>query len=318
MSRPTRFGVQANPKDLKEFRQAAKTAEAAGFYALFVPDHPASCVSPFVALGAAAAVTAKIRLGTYVLNAGVHHPLQSANDLNTLDLLSEGRAILGVGAGHTPIEWTCRGLVYPTAQARVDRMMKFTEHVRALSRGDVVNASDDHFTFNDATISQPAACQNPVPLLVGGNGPTVLRFAGARSDTVSVSGLGATTSDGHTHIPKWSHAEIDESVAHIRMGAAGGAGPVIEALVQCIKITDERQAMLDSFARGADIDASLIEDNPFVLIGSARHIADQIASHRERWGFTSFVARGSDLVDFASLAEHVNLSDGTAKLASDV
>ncbi len=83
MSNVARFGVQVDLTDASEFLQAANTAEAAGLYALFVPDHPSSCVSPFVALGAAAMVTARIRLGTYVLNTGVHHPLQTTNDLNT-------------------------------------------------------------------------------------------------------------------------------------------------------------------------------------------------------------------------------------------
>ena len=305
MTNTTRFGVQADPTNAKEFREAAKTAEAAGLYALFVPDHPGSCTSPFVALAAAAAVTERIRLGTYVLNTGVHHPLQTANDLNTLDLLSDGRAILGVGAGHTPAEWTQRGLAYPSAKSRVDRMMNFTEHVRSLSRGEKVNETSEYFTFNLASITSPVAHQSPIPLLVGGNGPTVLRFAGAHSDTVSVSGLGATKSDGHSHIPKWSHPEITESIRHINSGAAGGNRPVIEALVQRLKITNDRPAALESFARLAVIDVSLIEDNPFVLIGSAAHIVDQITAHRERWNFTSFVARTRDLADLTSIAQHI-------------
>lgn len=305
MSRQTRFGIQANPKGAQELVHVAKTAEAAGLYALFVPDHPASCVSPFVALAAAATVTEHIQLGTYVLNTGVHHPLQTANDVNTLDLLSDGRAILGVGAGHTPAEWTHRGLAYPTAKSRVDRMIRFTEHVRSLSRGDVLTADDDYFSFDSAAISHPVARQTPIPLLVGGNGPTVLRFAGAYSDTVSVSGLGSTKSDGHSHTPKWSHAEIAESVGHVQTGAADGSGPVLEALVQRLKITNDRQDTLDSFARLADIDVALIDDNPFVLVGTAAHIADQIAAHRERWGFTSFVARASDLTDLATMAERM-------------
>ena len=300
----TRFGVQADPTSAREFVQVARTAESAGLYALFVPDHPASCASPFVALAAAAAVTQRIRLGTYVLNTGVHHPLQIANDLNTLDLLSDGRAVMGLGAGHTPTEWTQRGLNYPTAKSRVDRMMRFSEHVRALSRGDVVNSRDEYFVLNDAKIASPVACQTPVPLLIGGNGPKVLRFAGEHSETVSVSGLGATKSDGHSHVPCWSHAEIDESISHIRTGATDRDGPVVEALVQRLKITDDRRATMESFARRADIDIALVEDNPFVLVGTVAHITDQIAAHRQRWGFTSFVARASDLVDICALVEH--------------
>jgi probable F420-dependent oxidoreductase len=305
VSKVIRFGVQTDPTNAKEFRQTAKGAEAAGLYALFVPDHPGTCTSPFVALGAAASVTERIRLGTYVLNTGVHHPVQTANDLNTLDLLSDGRAIFGVGAGHTPAEWSQRGLSYPNATSRVDRMIRFTEHVGALSRGVTVNGTDEYFTLNDASITSPVAHQKPIPLLVGGNGPKVLRFAGAHSETVSVSGLGATKPDGHTHIPLWTHAEIDQSINHIGEGAAGSPGPVIEAFVQCVKITNDRQRTLDRFARLADMDVSLVEDIPFVLIGTVAQIADQIAAHRERWNFTSFVARTRDLADLTALAHHM-------------
>ena len=80
----------------------------------------------------------------------------------------------------------------------------------------------------------------------------------------------------------------------------------MEALVQLLKITDDRQATLDSFAGLAGIDSALIDDTPFVLVGTAEHIADQIVAHRERWGFTSFVARVSDLADLCTLAEHLN------------
>jgi probable F420-dependent oxidoreductase len=306
MSGDTRLGVQIDPRNATELLDAARAAEAAGLYAVFVPDHPGSCVSPFVTLAAAASATERIRLGTYVLNAGIHHPVQVANDVNTLDLLSDGRAILGVGAGHTPAEWTQRGLEYPAAAARVERMISFTEHVRALCRGDVLNAVNDIFTLHDAVVRHPVAQQSPIPLLVGGNGPRVLRYAGAHSDIVSVSGLGATKSDGHTHVPKWSHTAITESVGHVRAGADGRTVPVIEALVQALVITNDRTSALGAFARRADIDVSLIEDIPFILVGTLAHIADQIAAHRERWGFTSFVARAAHLTDLAAVAEHVS------------
>lgn len=77
--------------------------------------------------------------------------------------------------------------------------------------------------------------------------------------------------------------------------------------MQYLKVTDDRRAALDEFIRLADVDVSLVEDNPFVLVGSLPHIADQIAAHRERWGFTSYVARAAHLPDLASLAEYIGV-----------
>ena len=81
------------------------------------PTTPVSPRPPFVALATAAAATSKIRLGTYVVNVGVRDPLQIATDVATLDVVSGGRAQLGIGAGHTPAEWTMTGTPYPSPRA---------------------------------------------------------------------------------------------------------------------------------------------------------------------------------------------------------
>lgn len=76
--------------------------EGAAFDGLYVSDHPGTGPAPFVALAAAVAVTERIQLGTCVLNAGVWDPVALASEVATLDVVSGGRAVLGVGAGHTP------------------------------------------------------------------------------------------------------------------------------------------------------------------------------------------------------------------------
>jgi alkanesulfonate monooxygenase SsuD/methylene tetrahydromethanopterin reductase-like flavin-dependent oxidoreductase (luciferase family) len=65
-------------------------------------------------LAAAAAATSRIRLGTYVVNAGAREPLHLASEVATLDVVSGGRAVFGAGAGHTPAEWTMFGRPYPS------------------------------------------------------------------------------------------------------------------------------------------------------------------------------------------------------------
>jgi len=67
-------------------------------------------------------VTERIRLGTYVLQAGVREPLDMANDAATLDLLDPGRVVLGMGAGHTPVEWGAIGRRRPAPAKRIARL----------------------------------------------------------------------------------------------------------------------------------------------------------------------------------------------------
>jgi alkanesulfonate monooxygenase SsuD/methylene tetrahydromethanopterin reductase-like flavin-dependent oxidoreductase (luciferase family) len=118
-----RFGVQADiTSDAPTWLQLAGKVEALGFDALYVADHPGVSASPFAALAAAASATSTLKLGTYVCNTGVREPVAIASDAATLDVISNGRLILGLGAGHTPAEWTMNGSDYPSARARVGRL----------------------------------------------------------------------------------------------------------------------------------------------------------------------------------------------------
>jgi alkanesulfonate monooxygenase SsuD/methylene tetrahydromethanopterin reductase-like flavin-dependent oxidoreductase (luciferase family) len=84
--------VQAQPRDAASWGALARRAETAGYDALLAADHPGVVASPFVALAAAAGVTERLGLGTYVANAGIREPLLLASDVATLDVVSGGRA----------------------------------------------------------------------------------------------------------------------------------------------------------------------------------------------------------------------------------
>ncbi|WP_238454015.1 LLM class flavin-dependent oxidoreductase [Micromonospora sp. ATA51] len=109
------FSVQARPADAASWLDLARRLEAAGFDALLAADHPGHGASPFVSLAAAAAVTSTLGLGSYVSNAGVREPILLATDVATLDMVSGGRARLGLGAGHTPAEWRPSAASGPTS-----------------------------------------------------------------------------------------------------------------------------------------------------------------------------------------------------------
>src|SRR3954451_6050706 len=100
--------------------EVARAAEAAGFAAVFVTDHPAPptrwvrggghvTTDPLITLGFAAAATSKLRLQTNLFVPAYRHPLVAAKSVATLDLLSGGRVILGVGAGYLEPEFAAVG-----------------------------------------------------------------------------------------------------------------------------------------------------------------------------------------------------------------
>ena len=113
------FAVQGELSSRHEWLDLATSADAMGFEALSIADHPGSAAAPFVALAAAAQVTTRLLLAPAVVNAGAWEPLALASEVATLNVLSEGRVVLGIGAGHTPTEWTQIGQPYPLAAQRI-------------------------------------------------------------------------------------------------------------------------------------------------------------------------------------------------------
>ncbi|MEU7144120.1 TIGR03621 family F420-dependent LLM class oxidoreductase [Nocardia sp. NPDC046473] len=293
MHAPIKFSMTANVVEVGSWPDFAKGCEREGFDALMVPDHPGSFVSPFVALAAAATATETIRLGTNVVNAGMWEPFLLAGEVATLDFVSGGRALFGIGAGHTPAEWTMQGREHPSASARVDRMVEVTDTTRRLLAGETVTFAGEHVQLRDAVLNRPRPVQEEVPVLVGGNGTRVLRYAAANADIVGFSGLGRTLADGRNHETRWSRDQIDAHV-ELALDAAQQAGhsPAFEALVQHVEITDDAEAACARFAE--DIPTTSVAEllsAPYVLIGTIDELVTELRAHQKRWGFDRFVMR---------------------------
>jgi probable F420-dependent oxidoreductase len=275
----------------------ARKVEACGFDALYVSDHPGVTASPFSSLAAAASVTSTLRLGTYVCNTGVRDPVHLACDAATVDVVSNGRFILGLGAGHTPVEWTMEGRDYPSAGARVTRLGEMVEVVTRLLSGEVVTFDGDYVRTSEAFLLAPRPVQTRIPLLVGGNGKRLLRLAARCADVISLTGLGRTLEGGHRHTADWSIEAIEERVGLIGQIAPERDAVVLDALVQHVEITDEPAAVA---ARVASVAPGLTPNDvlvsPYALIGAVDELVDQLLAHRERWGFTSYVVR-ADTID---------------------
>jgi probable F420-dependent oxidoreductase len=286
------ISVQASPGDTDSWAGLARRCEAAGFRALLVSDHPGTGPSPFVALAAAAGVTSSLRLGSYVVNAGVRAPLLIAADVATLDVVSHGRAELGIGAGHTPAEWEMTGRNRPSPSERVDRLTRVAATVRELLDGHTVPAADIS-AVRDLRLDGPRPVQPRVPLLVGGGNRTLLRWGGAHADVVGLSGLGRTLTDGHQHAVRWSAQQVDEQVDLVRRGAetAGRELPPLEALVHRVIVTGDREATAAPLAQELDTAVEDVLAVPYVWIGTIREISQQLRSARERWGISRWVVR---------------------------
>ena len=163
----------------------ATAAESAGFAAVFATDHPAPdrrwlasgghpTLDPFVALSFAAAATTTLHVHTNLLVLGYRNPLLTAKSVASLDVLSGGRTIIGVGAGYLDSEFAALGVDAGERGALADEAL---EVMVTAWRAEPFSHAGRHFVASD-TVVAPAPTQEPhPPLWVGGNSMAAMRRA---------------------------------------------------------------------------------------------------------------------------------------------
>ncbi|HEV3450072.1 MAG TPA: TIGR03621 family F420-dependent LLM class oxidoreductase [Acidimicrobiia bacterium] len=292
-TRSFRFGLQLwDAPTGAAWAAAARRAEELGFDVLVVPDHAvAGVLAPLAALGALAAATTRIRIGTLVLNNDFRHPALLAREAATLDLLSGGRFELGLGAGHAAPEYHELGIPFDPPGVRVSRLTSSVAILRRLFDGETVSVDGPHYVLDEHRLD-PA--RRPT-LLVGGNGDRVLRLAARLADVVGFTGLGATLPDGQRHVTEWAVGEIDAKVATVRAAAGDRVDELeLSALVQYVEITEDRALAVEPIAARTGTDPDTLLASPYLLVGTRDEIVEQIRRARDRWGFSYFVTRDAE------------------------
>jgi F420-dependent oxidoreductase-like protein len=182
----------------KRTLEVARAAEAAGIESVWVFDHFHTTPDPtdepvleaYTTLSALAAATQRVRLGQVVTCAGYRNPALLAKMITTIDVISGGRAILGVGAGWKEEEWLAYGYGFPDRRSRLARLKDTLEIATRMF--DAGRASyDGETTTVDGAINVPKPIQQPrIPIMVGGNGRNVTwRLAARYADELNVDAM---------------------------------------------------------------------------------------------------------------------------------
>lgn len=297
---PFRFGLQVARADSRAaLVDRARRAEDLGFDVLQTADHLDEVLPPLVTLAAVATATSTLRLGTLVLNNDLRHPVVLAREAAAVDLLSDGRLELGIGAGHSEPEYRSAGLRFDRPGVRIDRLAESLAVLDGLLRGEEVTHAGTHYTVTGATVS-PRPVQHPrPPLLVGGGGPRLLGVAARTADVVGLTGTGPTRPDGRNHLAShWAPGAVDAQVAHVRAEAAGAGRPApeLQALVQVVTVTDDRRGALQAVQRHLpELTIDDLEGTPYLLVGTVDSMVEQLLAARERWGFSYVSVRDEAL-----------------------
>jgi len=308
--RPFRFGVVAGGvASREEWVAKARRAEELGYSIFLVPDHFVNDISPFPALATAAEATTNLRVGTYVCDNDFRHPALLAKDAATLDLLSDGRLELGIGAGWHGGDYEQTGIPFDPPGVRVGRMEEAVKIVKALFGEEPVTFEGKYYKIAGLNgLPKPAQRPHP-PIFIAGGGKRVLSIAAREADIVGIHIK--TYADGSGGDPASTSADATAEKIKWVQEAAGDRFDQLELniLVARVVITeDRRQAAEEVLANMTTpgYTADLLLESPSALFGTVEEIVQEIETRRERWGF-SYVTIVDDVMEiFAPIVERLN------------
>jgi probable F420-dependent oxidoreductase len=292
-----RFGVQVSKETTaKGWAELARRTEAAGYDVLTMPDHFTDQLAPMPALMAAASATTTLRVGALVFDNDYKHPVILAKELATMDLLSDGRTEIGLGAGWMISDYEEAGIVYDSPKVRIDRFIEGMAIIRGAMADGPFSFSGEHYNVTNYT-GWPKPVQSPPPILIGGGGKRVLSYAAREADIIGINGTLTAGVVGPEALSTMTAQSVDEKVAIV---AAAGAHRLndIEMNIRTffVKVTDDRAKTVQGISSMFGVDEAMIDSSPFALIGSVDSCIEQLLERRERWGF-SYTIVGAENID---------------------
>ncbi|TME27213.1 MAG: TIGR03621 family F420-dependent LLM class oxidoreductase [Chloroflexi bacterium] len=299
---PFRFSVNSwAASSQHEWSERARRIEGSGYTTLFMPDHLADTLSPFAALATAAQAATRLRVGPYVLNNDLRHPVVVAHEIATLDLLTDGRVDLGLGAGYADSEYRSAGLRFDRGATRVARLAETVDILKGLLSGEAVTFHGAHYHVAGHQL-HPRPVQSPrPPILIGGNGHELLALAAREADIVSLTGATFRSRGRAPVLSGFGSLGLSERIGWIRAAAKGrSVPPALNILVQHVVIADTpRKAAEQVVTRFASVTADAALESPFLLLGPIDQIVETLRERRERWGLANVTIFDRSIDEFA-------------------
>lgn len=280
MSRPVRFGVTLPQikRSWQEARDAAVLFDELGFDSVWVCDHLYGVPLPtlpileaYTELAAVAAVTERVELGALVTPPFFRNPAVLAKQIATLDVISDGRAVAGLGAGWFQAEFDAYGCRFPSLGERMKALEEEVQILKGLWTQERTTFEGEHFTVRDV-VCEPKPVRRP-PVLIGGGGERVLMGIVAR------------------HADVWNNLAVFQSQLESKVGALrrrceqeGRDPETLEVSQQCVVVLAEDEAgARESLAKaqkiygghmGGDLEQHGIWGHPEAVVERiARHVA---------------------------------------------
>jgi probable F420-dependent oxidoreductase len=287
------------------WRATVRRIEDLGYSSVLLPDHFGDQLAPLVALAMAAEATTRLRVGTLVLGNDYRHPLVLAKEAATLDLLSEGRLELGIGAGWMTSDYEQSGIVLDDPAVRVARLEEAIAVLKLLwaGGGDYAGA---HYRLTGAE-GAPLPHRRPHPtLVVGGGSRRVLTLAGREADIVGLNPRLTEGFVGPASIASAAPSHYDRRLQWVREGAGDRFDAIeLQCLTFLVRVVDNGPQVIEETARMLGMDPAEAADVPLALIGTPEEIGQQLEARRKRWGMSYWVIHEAEIDAFAPVVAAV-------------
>ena len=302
MPNPFRFGVQCGHCEggAAGWAALARKAEELGYSTFTMGDHLDAQFSPTVGLMAAAAATSTIRIGALTYANDYHHPVVLAKEAATLDLLSDGRLELGIGAGWMTSDYEQAGIPLDPPGTRIDRLAEAVTVLKGLFADGRVDFHGDHYEVHGLEGS-PKPVQRPhPPLLIGGGGRRILSLAAREADIVGINPSMHAGVVGPEAFQHMTASAVDEKIAIVRAAAGDRLGDIeLNIRAFLVNVTDDGAGARSRLSGMLGVDDEMLLTSPFALIGSPAELVERLLERREQWGFSYVIVGAEDVDKFA-------------------
>lgn len=240
---------------------------------------------------AAAAAASTLRLGSYVFDNDFRHPVLVAREAAEIDVLSGARMELGIGAGWSQEEYEMVGLPFDNGRVRAERYEESVGIIRALHSGERLNHKGAHYELSGCELLVEPV-QRPIPLLLGGGGLRMTRFAAPTADTIGF--VPRSMPGGGLDPAEFFATAFDEKISALDSALQNRLGVAPERAILAFEVHRRK----DDIPENAWAPRDTIASRPYSLVGDTQQIIDTILERRERWGISMWTCWEEDLDAF--------------------
>lgn len=319
MTRPFRFAVQAFSSTTRAaWTELARKVEASGYSTLHVADHylgPGSRIEGtghrvqqmalIPALTAAAMVTSTLRIGSRMACTSYHLPTILTKEMATIDVLSEGRLELGLGAGWLVNEYEGMGIPFPSAGERIAILRETVEFMQMAYRDDAEVDYQGKYVQSSGYHAVPQPIQRPwPPIMIGGGAPKVLGIAGELADIVSVNFNNSGGVVGAGSITSSTEEETHKKIGWIKDGAGARFDSIeLETATYFVSIEGRSEITPEQVMARTGMDLATLKRFPHAAVGSVDEICEELIRRREEYGFSYITVGDAHLDAFLPIVE---------------